>query len=68
MSRRNKKQTRPRGGASHPCPACGGDSRVLLTRRLPVDTSGTPPGSVSRKRECLSCGTQFSTNETIAED
>jgi hypothetical protein len=38
MTRKAKKQTkrmkgRPRGGATVPCPRCGRDSRVVITRR-----------------------------------
>ncbi len=35
---------RPRGGASVPCPRCGADSQVLLTRR--------DGNEVSRRRQC----------------
>lgn len=35
---------RPRGGASVPCPTCGKDSHVVITRR--------DDGSVLRKRVC----------------
>jgi len=35
---------RPRGGASVPCPRCGKDSRVVITRRDGPD--------VLRRRQC----------------
>ncbi len=35
---------RKRGGASVPCPQCGEDTRVIITRRV--------DGKVNRKRTC----------------
>lgn len=32
-------KTRPRGGASVPCPKCGASSKVLETRRQDASTS-----------------------------
>lgn len=61
---KKKKQTRPRGGASYPCPECGRASSVLTTRRLSADT---PPGSVQRRRQCASCGLRFTTHEVLVE-
>jgi transcriptional regulator NrdR family protein len=48
---------RPRGGASHPCPRCDGDSHVVITRR------DEDSGSVRRVRECRSCHHRFHTVE-----
>lgn len=42
---KKKMKGRKRGGASHPCPKCGSDSEVIITKR---DGS-----AVLRKRQCL---------------
>ena len=47
---------RERGGASIPCPRCGGPTRVLQTRR---NTDKT----VRRERTCLVCEIVFDTQE-----
>lgn len=49
---------RRRGGASVPCPECGGDSRVVETRRVDDMT-------VRRTRACQTCDHRFETRETI---
>jgi len=49
MTARKKKKNmkgRPRGGASVPCPDCGANSRVIITKR-------DRESMVVRKRECL---------------
>ena len=38
------KPSRPRGGASVPCPVCAKDSEVVITRRMGQE--------VSRRRKC----------------
>lgn len=49
---------RPRGGASVPCPSCGKDSHVIITRR-----SGD---EVSRRRICVGRGKHlFDTLEQV---
>lgn len=42
--KRKNMKGRPRGGASVPCPKCGKDSHVIITRRT--------DGEVTRTREC----------------
>ena len=49
---------RKRGGASVPCPTCGADSRVVLTRRT--------DHKVRRNRACVEHGHEFSTMERVA--
>ncbi len=49
------KTKRPRGGASVPCPKCGGPSRAIETRRK--------KGKVVRNRECLECTKSFASEE-----
>lgn len=53
------KKKRPRGGASVPCPKCGGPSRVVDTRR------SDKIGSVQRKRLCIPKGHSFESEETV---
>lgn len=48
---------RPRGGASVPCPRCGGPSRVVETRRL------DPMRTVHRKRKCVDNNHSFESEE-----
>lgn len=50
-------KSRKRGGASVPCPECGGPTHVVITRRL--------EDAVKRMRKCtkVRCGHQFSTTE-----
>jgi transcriptional regulator NrdR family protein len=55
-----KPKKRARGGASYPCPDCGGTTHVVITRRVQV---GKDKSRVVRKRECQSCGSQFKTEE-----
>jgi hypothetical protein len=62
MTRRAKPKKnmkgRPRGGASVPCPACGKNSRVVITRRV-YDT-------VERRRMCIAKRPhEFLTTETV---
>lgn len=47
---------RPRGAATHPCPHCGGLTRVLKTAR-----AGGP--DVYRLRTCVGCGRRTTTVE-----
>jgi hypothetical protein len=49
---------RPRGGASMPCPECGGDSHVIITNRV--------LGTVMRARACLQHDHRFKTVEQIS--
>lgn len=51
------KKTRPRGGASAPCPKCGGPTHVEVTRRR--------EDAVVRNRVCVRkrCGHKFMTSE-----
>jgi len=50
---------RARGGASAPCPKCGGPSHVEVTRRV--------EGTVRRSRRCTKkkCGHRFTTLEQV---
>lgn len=50
---------RKRGGASCPCPKCGGSSRVSDTRRT--------KRAVRRQRRCANrkCGHEFATREAV---
>ncbi len=52
-----KSKKRPRGGASVPCPKCGGPSRAIDTRRHKTT------GKVLRNRECLDCLKSFASEE-----
>lgn len=58
---KKKRTPRLRGGASAPCPRCGGPSRVIVTRRL--------GDQISRRRECLArrCRHEFKTTEEAEE-
>ena len=56
-SKRKKTITRPRGGASHPCPVCSAASRVRDTRRAGE--------GVERQRVCVK-GHEFTTREEQA--
>ena len=51
---------RPRGGATMPCPVCGANSHVIITRRTDDDV-------VIRKRRCLGDeGHPFDTVENVS--
>jgi hypothetical protein len=58
--KRTRKAARPaartRGGASAPCPDCGGNSRVVDTRR-------SASGTVTRWRVCVCCDRKFVSHE-----
>lgn len=56
MAKKVKK--RKRGGATFPCPACGGVTRVMTTRRK--------TGGVMRTRTCLECEALVITQERQA--
>jgi transcriptional regulator NrdR family protein len=53
---------RKRGGASVPCPSCGGASKVVETRRA------LRFKLVARARECLSCDRVFYTSERVVKE
>lgn len=55
LKKKKNMKGRPRGGASVTCPECGGDSHVIITRRV-----GT---GVVRTRACIPCEFQFTTLE-----
>jgi hypothetical protein len=58
VAKKKNMKGRPRGGASVPCPRCGKDSRVLLTRR--------DDREVLRRRMCLGNAEHlFDTTEQI---
>ena len=57
VPRVKKAKKRPRGGASVPCPRCGGPSAVSETRRLDEKRS------VHRKRRCRDCSHTFESEE-----
>ena len=59
MTKRKKK--RVRGGASYPCIKCHRPSHVKVTRK-------TGPATITRHRECLSCGRLFYTIEEYDEE
>jgi hypothetical protein len=56
-SKRLDRAGKVRGGATFACPACGGRSFVLRTRRQ------ANRSAVLRRRQCLSCQTIFDTRE-----
>lgn len=59
-------KSRPRGGASFPCPRCARPTRVLETRR--EDEDGLRPARVRRLRVCSrreGRGHRFETQEVI---
>jgi transcriptional regulator NrdR family protein len=62
MGRRRASTRRPRGGASHACPKCGGRTEVVDTRR-----SEDGPG-VRRVRQCVrvGCRRRFTTAEEVS--
>lgn len=60
MARRKQKATRPRGGASVPCPKCAGNTSVVVTNR-------DENSKVVRLRKCLRCSETFRTLEAPVE-
>ena len=61
MAKRTKRpKKRERGGASHPCPKCGGPTHVIITRRREE--------AVNRRRACLLCDHEFGTREVAVEE
>lgn len=54
---------RQRGGASVPCPQCGGDTTVVFTRRHVPEQTADMPVYVRRQRVCAK-GHKFTTTET----
>lgn len=52
-----KEAKRPRGGATYPCPHCGGPTHVLTTRKVEE--------GIRRRRKCrdFRCGSVFPTLE-----
>ena len=42
------------------CLNCGGETRVIDSRN-----SENPANSIVRRRKCISCGSRFTTKETI---
>jgi hypothetical protein len=53
-----KTKRRKRGGASVPCPQCGGSTEVVITRRS--------DRVVTRKRKCKRCRHKFETREAAS--
>lgn len=61
---REEAKSRPRGGASHACPRCGGRTEVVDTRRHEDGVR------VRRVRQCVSqpkraCQRRFNTTEEV---
>lgn len=52
-----KIKKRVRGGASLPCPSCGGPTRAVETRLMTKDRA------VRRKRKCPKCSRAFESEE-----